>query len=294
MTNSEALAVEPSIDEINEFKAGFSGILIEPSRGWMPINLREVWDYRYMIYFMVVRNLRASYQQTVLGPLWIIINGFVSMVVYSMVFGVIADLPSENIPYPLFSYAGLIPWTLFNSCFGDITSSMQRDAMLKKVYYPRLVTPLIAIANNIVNFLLSFILLFALMLYYGFSPTLNIIFLPFFFLLTILNALAFGIWLAPLQVRSRDVQHLVSYLLRFWFYATPVVYSVEALPEAWQPLIAINPMTGVINAFRWGLVGTDTAPDLQTTAITIAILSIILYGGLLFFKRQEQYFADLS
>lgn len=278
--------------ETSNFVASFEGFVIEPQQGWIPINFREVWQYRYMAYFLILRNLKANYQQSVLGPVWIILNNVVSALAYSMIFGVVADLDSEGVPYPLFTFTALMTWTLFSGTIDAVTRSMQ-DPMMRVVYFPRLISPLVKTADNVISFTLSLIVLMLMLLIYEIPITPNIIFFPVFALLALIFGFGVGLWFAPLQVRTRDVSHIMSYLTRFWFYATPVVYSTTVLPDSLAPLIRLNPITSIVSGFRWSILGTDQAPDARLFVATLIML-VILYGGLMFFRRNEQYVVDLS
>lgn len=268
--------------------------VIEPPKGWISLGLKEVWAYRHMIYFLAMRNITAAYKQTVLGPLWVIINPFVSMIAYSIIFGVVADVPTYGIPYPIFNYTALIPWTLFVSTLGTVTSSITSNAdLINKVYFPRLVLPLVATAETFVNFFLASILLGVMMVWYGYTPTVNAIFLPYFVFIALVTSLGVGLWFAPLEVKSRDMRHVVGYISRFWFYFTPVLYARESLPEPLRVAAGFNPMTGVAEGFRWALLGIDTQPD-AFTLVSGVIGLFLLISGAFFFKRMEKIFADIA
>lgn len=268
-------------------------LVVEPPRKWVPLNLHEIWDYRYMIYYLSLRNITANYKQSVLGPLWVIINPVVSMIIYTFIFGVVVEIGTSGVPYPIFNYTALIPWGLFIGILGSTTSSIAGQVMINKVYFPRLVLPLVEVAMQMVNFLLTFLLLFVLMVYYQIAPTINIVFLPFFTLLAVLFALGAGLVFAPLQVRSRDVGQLVGYIGRFWLYITPVLYPRDLFPHPWDQVALLNPATSVIEGFRWALLGTDP-PALEGVVWTVVSSIVLFYIGAMFFRRSEHNFADIA
>jgi lipopolysaccharide transport system permease protein len=265
---------------------------IRPLKGWVAINIKEVWDYRELLYFIVWREIKVRYRQTVLGVAWAIIQPFMMMVVFSLFFGKFIKVPRAGIPYPLFSYAAILPWLLFSESLSRCTNSIiDETALINKVYFPRLIMPLANVISPVVDFAFSSVVFFALMLYYGFMPTLKIIFLPFFLLLAMITALAVGLWLSAINVQYRDVRYTVPFLIQFWFFASPVVYSSASLPASWQWLYGLNPMVGVIEGFRWMLVGTQ--PPAATMFISFSLVLVILVSGAFYFRRMEKTFADV-
>ena len=267
-------------------------ILIRPPKKWVPIDFSELWQYRELLYFFVWRDVKIRYKQTALGFLWAIIQPLCLMVVFTLFFGGLAKIPSEGIPYPLFSFAALIPWTLFAEGLTRSSTSMVSNAnIITKVYFPRLIIPLSSILSPLVDFAIAFVILILMMAYFGFVPTIAIVLLPFFILLAIMTSLAVGLWLSALNVKYRDFQYTIPFLIQVWLFASPVVYPASMLPQSWQLVYALNPMVGVIEGFRWALLGTNP-PEAMILVSVVAVI-VLLIGGLFYFKRMEQYFADV-
>jgi lipopolysaccharide transport system permease protein len=267
-------------------------IKIRPPKKWVPINFSEIWQYRELIYFFTWRDVKIRYKQTALGFLWAIIQPLFMMVVFTLFFGGLAKVPSDGIPYPLFSFAALIPWTLFAEGLTRSSASMVSNAnIMTKVYFPRLVMPISGILSPLVDFAIAFVILILMMAYYGFVPTIAIILLPFFILLALMTSLSVGLWLSALNVKYRDFQYTIPFLIQFWLFASPVVYPSSLLPEQFQVLYGLNPMAGVIEGFRWALLGTS--PPGAMILVSVGVVVLLLVGGLFYFKRMEQYFADV-
>jgi len=267
--------------------------VIRPSSGWVPLKLRELWSYRELLYFLVWRDVKVRYKQTALGAAWAIIQPFFTMLVFSLFFGRLANIPSDNIPYPLFSFAALVPWTFFANGLGQSSDSLVGNAnLIKKVYFPRLVVPFAAVLSGVVDFVLAFVVLLVMMLFYGRVPTINAIWLPLLLLLALITALGVGLWLSALNVEYRDVRYVVPFLTQFWLFATPIAYPSSLLSEPWRTLYGLNPMVGVVEGFRWALVGTDTAPGAIVLVSALAALAILISGSY-YFRRMEQTFADV-
>jgi len=268
--------------------------VIEPPHGWSPLNLRALWEYRDLLYFMTWRGLKGRYQQMALGPLWIVIQPLMSMLLYTLIFGVIARLPSENQPYQVFTYVALLPWGFFSEAVSAGTNSLlDSKAIIAKVYFPRLVLPLSRIASSLVDLAIAFVILVGMLLYYRITPTWGVVLLPVFLLIAAITGLGVGLWLAGLIVRYRDFGQVVGFLVRAWMYATPVVYSLTIVPEKWQTLYRLNPMVGVIEGFRWALLGTGRAPD--WTLLVSALITIpIFVGGLYAYRRVERSIVDIA
>ncbi len=267
---------------------------IRPSRGWVSLKLRDLWEYRELLYFLVWRDVKVRYKQTALGATWAIIQPFMTMVVFSIFFGRLANIPSDGIPYPIFSFAALVPWTFFANGLANASNSLVGSAnLLKKVYFPRLVIPLAAVAAGIVDFVLAFVVLVGMMFFYGIVPTWNVIWLPFFVLLALVTALGVGLWLAALNVEYRDIRYVVPFLTQFWLFATPIAYPSSLLPEPWRTLYGLNPMVGVVEGFRWALLGTQTAPGVMVLISALAAI-LILVSGAFYFRRMEKSFADVA
>ncbi|MFT7513933.1 MAG: lipopolysaccharide transport system permease protein [Candidatus Omnitrophota bacterium] len=267
----------------------------EPRLGRMPLDLREVWRYSDLLGLMVWRNTVVRYKQSVLGIGWALIRPVVSMIVFSIIFGRIAKLPSDGTPYPIFTYVALLPWTYFTGALSSTSSSLVGNmGLLQKVYFPRLILPLSSICMGLVDFAVSFLVLIGLMIYYhdAVHLTWGVALLPFFLLLAMMVALAFGLWLSALMVKFRDIQYMVPFLTQIWMYLSPVAYTATLIPPKWQVLYALNPMTGVINGFRWALLG-KTDPDWMSLGISVAVTLVILVSGLYFFRMTERTMVDV-
>jgi lipopolysaccharide transport system permease protein len=268
-------------------------ILIEPTHGWVSLKLHELWEYRELLYFLVWRDVKVRYKQTVLGTAWAILQPIFTMVVFSIFFGKLAKMPSDGIPYPLFSYAALVPWTFFANGLSQASNSLVGSAhLITKVYFPRLSIPISSVISGIIDFVLAFIVLIGIMTYYGTFPTLNVIWLPFLLLLALITALGVGMWFSALNVQFRDVRYVLPFLTQAWLFATPIVYPSSLLSEPWKTLYGINPMVGVIEGFRWALLGTQTAPGPMIIVSSLAAV-MILVGGAFYFRKMEKTFADL-
>ena len=267
---------------------------LEPTEGWISLGLRELWDYRELLYFLTWRDIKVRYKQTVLGAAWAVIQPFMTMVVFSIFFGGMGGMESDDIPYPIFSYAALVPWYFFSNGVTKSANSLVGGAnMLKKVYFPRLAMPLSSVLSGAVDFVLSFAVLLAMMVFYGTYPTGNIVWLPLLLLLTFVTSLGVGLWLAALNVQFRDVRHTVGFLTQFWLFATPIAYSSSMLDEPWRTLYAINPMAGVVEGFRWALLGTETQPG-PMIIVSSAVSLVLFVGGAFYFRRMERTFADVA
>jgi lipopolysaccharide transport system permease protein len=268
-------------------------VIIRPSRGWVALNLRALWEYRELLYFLVWRDVKVRYKQTVLGAAWAIIQPFFTMVVFSLFFGRLAQIPSDGIPYPIFSYAALVPWTFFANGLSQSSNSLVGSAnLITKVYFPRLTIPIATVLSGLVDFVLAFIVLLGMMLYYGIVPTMNIVWLPLFLLLALVTSLGVGLWLSAMNVEFRDVRYVVPFLTQFWLFATPIAYPSSLLPEPWRTLYGLNPMVGVVEGFRWALLGTTTAPGPIIIVSTLAALALLVSGAY-YFRRMEKTFADV-
>jgi lipopolysaccharide transport system permease protein len=267
--------------------------IIQPSRGWVSLKLHELWEYRELLYFLVWRDVKVRYKQTVLGAAWAIIQPFMAMVVFSIFFGKLAKMPSDGIPYPLFAYAALVPWGFFANGLSQASNSLVGSShLITKVYFPRLVVPISSVISGIVDFVLAFAVLLGMMLYFGILPTLNVIWLPLLLLLAFVTALGVGMWLSALNVEFRDIRYVLPFLTQFWMFATPIVYPSSLLSEPWRTIYGLNPMAGVVEGFRWALLGTQTAPGPIVIVSAMAAV-IILVGGAFYFRKMEKTFADL-
>ncbi len=283
-----------SSNEINNERVFAAPVIrIEPSRGWISLRLDELWEYRELLYFLAWRDIKIRYKQTALGAAWAIIQPFFTMIIFSIFFGHLAGIPSDGVPYPIFSFAALVPWTFFANSLNQSSNSLVSSAnLIQKVYFPRLAVPIASVFSGMVDFVLAFIVLLGMMLYYGMLPTINVVWLPAFCLLAFVTSLGVGLWLSAMNVRFRDIRYTVPFLIQFWMFATPIAYPSSLLSEPWRTLYGLNPMVGVIEGFRWGLLGTNTAPG--SIIIISSLMAIaILVGGAFYFRRAEKSFADI-
>ncbi len=269
-------------------------IRIQPSKGWVSLKLHELWEYRELLYFLTWRDIKVRYKQTVLGAAWAIIQPFFTMVIFSLFFGKLAKIPSDGIPYPIFSYAALVPWTFFARGLAQASNSLVGGArLIKKVYFPRLAMPIATVFGGVVDFVLAFIVLLGMMLFYSIVPTVNVLWLPLFLLLALTTSLGVSLWLSAMNVQFRDVRYIVPFLTQFWLFATPIAYPSSLIENPlWQSLYAINPMVGVVEGFRWALLGTDTAPGPMIIVSSLAALTLLISGAF-YFRRMEKTFADV-
>lgn len=266
---------------------------IEPERGWSPINLQELLYYQDLIYLLVWREIKGRYRQMALGPLWIVIQPLMSIAIFSVVFGHFAQIPSDGIPYPIFAYTALLPWQLFATAMSKSASSLVANMnIISKVYFPRMVVPIASVFTGVVDFGISFSILLIMMLFFRTYPTLAIVLLPLYILLAIAIALGVGLWLASLSVRFRDVSFAITYLIQLWFYATPVVYSSSLVPDRWLLLYRLNPMTEVIEGFRWVLLNRGHPPDFLSGVVVLEVLLLVMTGAIVF-RRTEGSIVDL-
>ncbi|HUS94935.1 MAG TPA: ABC transporter permease [Patescibacteria group bacterium] len=277
--------------------AGSQKVVIEATHGLASLKLGLVWEYRELLYFMVWRDIKVRYKQTFLGILWVLLQPLVSIIVFSVLFGYLLAVPSGDVPYPIFLYSALLPWTYFSTSLTRSTTGVVNSShLITKVYFPRLVIPISGVLSGFIDFAIAFVILIGLMLVYQINPTPNIVFLPGFILLAMLTALAFGLWLSALNVRFRDVNYMLPFLVQVWMYLTPVVYGSNLIPEPYRFLLALNPMTGVVAGFRWALLGdylADAAPPDELFPISMAITLVVLISGIVFFRTTERTFADI-
>ena len=266
---------------------------IEPSNTWVSLKLGELWQYRELLYFLIWRDIKVRYKQTALGAAWAIIQPLFSMLIFSLFFGRLAKMPSDGIPYPLFSLAALVPWTFFANGLNQSSNSLVASAnLLKKVYFPRLVIPIATVLAGVVDFALSFVVLLGLMAFYGIAPTINLLWMPLFLLLALVTSLAVGLWMSALNVKYRDVRYIVPFIIQVWMFSTPIVYPSSLLPASWRTIYGLNPMVGVVEGFRWALLGTNTVPGFMIAVSATAAL-LILVGGAFYFRHMEKSFADI-
>jgi lipopolysaccharide transport system permease protein len=268
-------------------------LIIKPTKGWAALDLRKLWDYRELLYFLAWRDIKVRYKQTILGAAWAIIQPFLTMVVFSLFFGKLAKIPSDNVPYPIFAYAALVPWTFFANGINQSSNSLVNSAnLIKKIYFPRLIIPISAVISGTLDFILAFIVLIGMMLYFGVLPTWNIVWLPLLSLLAFITSLGVGVWLSAMNVEFRDVRYIVPFLIQFWLFASPVAYPSSLLSEPWRTIYGINPMVGVVEGFRWALLGTDVSPG-PIIFVSSFTAILLLICGLFYFRKMEKNFADV-
>jgi lipopolysaccharide transport system permease protein len=281
---SQSLMTSKSRDQV---------LILRPTHGWGSLNLGEVWKFRELVYFLTWRDLKVRYKQTALGAGWAVLQPFISMVVFSVLFGQLLGMPSDDIPYPIFSYTALLPWGVFSKALNDAGRSLVTNrSMITKIYFPRLVIPLASVLSGVVDFLIAFTVLLGMMWYFGISLTANILALPFLLLLALMTALGVGLWLSAMNVLYRDIGYVIPFLTQLWFYLTPIVYPTSKIPDQWQLVYALNPLVGVVEGFRWALLDTNTAPG-PMVLISAIISFFLLVSGLFYFRRMERTFADM-
>lgn len=267
--------------------------VIEPSKGWIPVDLKEIWNYRELLYFLTKREIQVRYKQTVLGGLWAIIQPFFTMVVFTLFFGRLAKMPSDGIPYPIFVYAGLLPWTYFANALSNSGNSLVGSAnLISKVYFPRIIIPGSASLAGLLDFLVAMVVLFAMMIYYQFVPGFGILLFPFLVGLTFLCAVGSGLWLSALNVQYRDIRYVIPFLIQLWMFVSPVIYPVSMVPKEYRWALALNPMGGVINAYRASLLG-HMPIDWFLLGISTGVILILFISGMYYFRRMERTFADV-
>ena len=266
---------------------------IRPPQGWSSLGLRELWEYRELLYFLVWRDVKVRYKQTALGAAWAVIQPVFMMAAFSLFFGKLGGIPSDGLPYPVFTFCALLPWQLFAHALTESSNSLVGNQnLLTKVYFPRLVVPISAVLGGLVDFAIAFVILLILMAYFGIVPGVAILTLPFFILLAVMTALGVGLWLSALNVQYRDVRYTIGFLIQFWLFATPVAYPSSLIPEGWRALYGLNPMAGVVEGFRWALLGKAAAPG-PLLAVSVGVVVLIFVSGLYYFRRMEETFADL-
>ena len=268
-------------------------IRIRPASDRLANGLKELWQYRELLYFLIWRDVKVRYKQTAIGAAWAIIQPLMTMIIFTMVFGKFANMPSDGLPYPIFTFAALLPWTYFSKALSQSVSSVVADAnLITKVYFPRLLLPLAAVVGGLIDFAIAFVFLLGMMAWYGLAPHSGILLLPFFVLLTMLTALSVSVWLSVINVRYRDVGQAIPFLVQIWLFASPVAYPASVVPENWRFLYDLNPLAGIIEGFRWALLGSQNPPIVNLLSTTAVVLAL-LYGGIVFFKRMEKTFADV-
>lgn len=290
-----------SFSENNHTSIGISSLVkpeldiirIEPSRGWVSLKLYELWEYRELLYFLIWRDIKIRYKQTALGGTWAIIQPFFTMVVFSIFFGKLAEMPSDGIPYPIFTYTALVPWSFFSNGLNQASNSLVGNSnLITKIYFPRMTLPIASVSSGLLDFILAFTVLWAMILYYGINLTANIFWLPIFLIQALCNSLGASLWLSAVYVKYHDVRHVIPFLTQIWLFATPIAYPSSLIPEPLRTLYGINPMSGVIEGFRWSLLNNTAAP-IPMIIISLCITIGLLLSGAFYFRRMERTFADI-
>ncbi len=268
-------------------------VVIEPRRGLFDLDLGSLWEYRELLYFLVWRDVKVRYKQTVVGAGWVILQPLLTMMIFTIIFSYLAKIPSDGLPYPIFAYTALLPWNYFSQALSRGGGGLVGSAnLISKVYFPRLIIPLASVVTPLVDFLLSFWILIGMMIWFGISPSWGALALPLFLLLALMTALAVSLFLSALNVKYRDVGHIIPFVAQFWMYASPVIYPVSLVPEKWRLLYSLNPMVGVIEGFRWALLGTQ-GPDFSVMVVSAVVVLALSFGGIVYFKQMERTFADV-
>lgn len=293
MQNSSSLAFDAPRDSAT--------VRVQATKGIRSIDLASLWDYRELLGFLVWRDISIRYKQTVLGAAWAILQPVLTVLLFTAIFGSFANMPSDGLPYSVFAFAALVPWTYFSQAIGRSSVSLVSDPnLVKKVYFPRLIIPLAGAVSPIIDFFLALAVLLAMMVWYGIALSWNLLAVPLLLLMTLLTALAVSVWLAPLNARYRDIGYAIPFLTQFWFFASPITYPLSLIPERWgetftvpaRLLYSLNPMVGVIEGFRWALLGKQS-PDVTATLVSAGVVVVLLMTGIMFFKATERTLADV-
>ncbi len=268
-------------------------VVVEPKKGLFHLDLQAVWKYRELLYFLIWRDLKVRYKQTVIGAGWAIIQPLMTMVIFTLVFGKFAKVPSDGLPYPIFAYTALLPWIYFSQAISRSSTSVVGGAnLIRKIYFPRLIIPISAAVAPLVDFAIAFVILLGMMVWFGTAPNWGVLALPLFLLLALVTSLAVTFWLSALNVVYRDVSYIIPFLTQIWMFASPVAYPVSLVPEKWRLLYSLNPMVGVIEGFRWALLGKES-PDFGVMVLSTAVVLVIFISGIVYFKHMERTFADI-
>ena len=270
-----------------------SVINIRPTKGFSSLGLRDLWEYRELVYFLIWRDIKVRYKQTAIGVAWVILQPLLTMLIFTLIFGILVRVPSEGLPYSVFVYTALVPWSYFSEAVSRGGSSLVANTnLISKVYFPRLVIPISSVVTPVIDFALSFFILLGLIAWFNIKPTWAIVTLPIFLLLTMVTALAISLWFSALNVKYRDVSYTIPFLIQVWMFASPIVYPISILPARWRSIYSINPLVGVVEGFRWALLGKES-PNFWAMGISAASLILLLAGGAMYFKRMERSFADV-
>jgi lipopolysaccharide transport system permease protein len=288
LTQSNFLQTSPTLYEIPEKPL----VVIEPNRGWIPINLQDLWHYRDLLYILMMRDIKVRYKQTLLGAAWAIIQPLFTMLIFTLFFGRLAGIPSDGIPYPIFAYAALLPWTFFSNAVTNSGNSLVgNSSLITKVYFPRMIIPMASVGSGLVDFAIAFGLLIVLMFYYGVGLSINILMLPVLVVLTSLLAIGVGMWMSALNVKYRDIRYALPFVIQLGMFVTPIIYPLSLVPEKWRWLMAFNPLAGQIEAYRSAFFGKPF--DWSALGISAIITFAILFYSAFMFKRMEKSFADI-
>ncbi|HET9882202.1 MAG TPA: ABC transporter permease [Candidatus Binatia bacterium] len=270
-----------------------ASVLIRPISGWVPINLRDLWEYRELLYFLTWRDIKVRYKQTALGMAWVVLQPLLLMLVFTIFFGRLVELPSDRISYPIFTYTALLPWQLFSRALNEGSMSLiAHERVITKTYFPRILLPASAVLASLIDFGIAFLVLIGFIIFYGVYPGLAIFTLPLFVLLLVLAAFGVSLWLAAFNVMYRDVRYVLPFLTQIWMFATPIIYPVSVVPDSWRLLYSLNPMVGVVEGFRWALLGESNGMDV-TIGLSVFVVAGVLGGGVLYFQSVQQTFADV-
>lgn len=270
-----------------------ASVLIRPISGWVPINLRDLWEYRELLYFLTWRDIKVRYKQTALGMAWVVLQPLLLMLVFTIFFGRLVELPSDRISYPIFTYTALLPWQLFSRALNEGSMSLiAHERVITKTYFPRILLPASAVLASLIDFGIAFLVLIGFIIFYGVYPGLAIFTLPLFILLLVLAAFGVSLWLAAFNVMYRDVRYMLPFLTQIWMFATPIIYPVSVVPDSWRLLYSLNPMVGVVEGFRWALLGESNGMDV-TIGLSVFVVAGVLSGGVLYFQSVQQTFADV-
>jgi lipopolysaccharide transport system permease protein len=282
-----------SVQSVLESAGRSPTVVIQPRRGLFDLDLKAVWEYRELIYFLVWRDVKVRYKQTAIGVAWVVLQPLLTMMIFTVIFSYLARIPSDGVPYPLFAYTALLPWTYFSQSLTRGGGGLVGNAnLISKVYFPRLIIPLSSVVTPAVDFLLCFVILLGLMAWYGVAPTWGVFALPLFLLLALMTALSVALLLSPVQMKYRDVGYVIPFLVQFWMFASPVIYPVSLIPEQWRLLYSLNPMVSVIEGFRWALLGKE-GPNFMVMGVSASVVLVLLSVGVVFFTRMERNFADV-
>lgn len=267
--------------------------IIRPSAGWFDLDLGAVWRHRELLFYLVWREVKIRYKQAALGVAWAVVQPLMTVLIFTAIFGIFARFPSDGLPYPVFALAAVLPWTYFAEALRRGATGLVTDAdLVRKIYFPRLIIPVAGVSSPLVDFMFGMIILVAVMLWHGLTPGWTILLLPFWLAITLLLALAISFWLGPINVRYRDVMHTLPFVTQVWMFATPIVYPLSMIPQKWQALYSLNPMVGIVEGFRWSLLGVGQ-PNMLAIAISFAVISLVLIGGAVYFRKMERSFADV-